>query len=37
MSWDSEKYKHQELTQTIIRVFYEVYNELGAWFFGERK
>ena len=32
MSWDSEKYKHQELTQTIIRVFYEVYNELGHGF-----
>lgn len=29
MTWDSESYKHQELTQVIIEVFYDVYNELG--------
>jgi GxxExxY protein len=32
MSWDPENYKHQELTQVIIQVFYEVYNELGHGF-----
>ena len=32
MGWDPEKYKHQELTQVIIQVFYEVYNELGYGF-----
>jgi GxxExxY protein len=32
MSWDPEKYKHQELTEVIIGVFYEVYNELGYGF-----
>lgn len=26
------KYKHSELTQTIIGIFYEVYNELGFGF-----
>jgi GxxExxY protein len=32
MTWDSESYKHQELTQAIIQVFYDVYNELGYGF-----
>jgi GxxExxY protein len=32
MNWDPESYKHQELTQAIILVFYEVYNELGHGF-----
>jgi GxxExxY protein len=32
MAWDPENYKHQELTQVIIQVFYEVYNELGHGF-----
>ena len=32
MTWDPENYKHQELTQAIIQVFYEVYNELGHGF-----
>src|SRR3981081_2894874 len=32
MSWDSVQYKHQELTQIILGVFYEVYNELGHGF-----
>ncbi|MBZ5681841.1 MAG: GxxExxY protein [Acidobacteriia bacterium] len=32
MTWDPESYKHQELTQAIILVFYEVYNELGHGF-----
>jgi GxxExxY protein len=32
MSWDPEKYKHQELTEVIIGAFYEVYNELGYGF-----
>ena len=32
MTWDSVQYKHQELTQTILGVFYEVYNELGHGF-----
>ena len=32
MPWDSKSYKHQELTQAIIEVFYEVYNELGHGF-----
>jgi GxxExxY protein len=32
MGWDPENYKHQELTQVIIQVFYEVYNELGHGF-----
>lgn len=32
MNWDPENYKHQELTQVIIQVFYEVYNELGHGF-----
>ena len=32
MTWDPEKYKHQELTEVIIGAFYEVYNELGYGF-----
>jgi GxxExxY protein len=32
MTWDPQEYKHQELTQAIIQVFYEVYNELGHGF-----
>ena len=32
MSWDPEKYKHQELTEVIFGAFYEVYNELGYGF-----
>jgi GxxExxY protein len=32
MNWDPVEYKHQELTQAIIRAFYEVYNELGHGF-----
>ncbi len=32
MSWNPEEYKHQELTQAIIQVFYDVYNELGHGF-----
>ena len=32
MVWDTQKYKHQELTQAIIQVFFEVYNELGHGF-----
>ncbi len=32
MSWDPENYKHHELTQVIIQVFCEVYNELGHGF-----
>ena len=32
MTWDPLEYKHQELTQAIIHVFYEVYNELGHGF-----
>lgn len=29
---DERRYKHQELTEQIIGVFYEVYNELGQGF-----
>lgn len=29
---DERRYKHQELTETIIGIFYEVYNELGSGF-----
>lgn len=29
---DGRRYKHKELTETIIGVFYEVYNELGSGF-----
>ena len=29
---DERRYKHQELTEVIIGVFYEVYNELGFGF-----
>jgi GxxExxY protein len=32
MHWDPANYKHQELTEAIIRAFYEVYNELGHGF-----
>jgi GxxExxY protein len=32
MTWDPVHYKHQELTQLILGVFYEVYNELGHGF-----
>jgi len=32
MSWDLANYKHQELTETVIQAFYEVYNELGHGF-----
>ena|ERR1700680_1087888 len=32
MDWDPANYKHQEVTQAIIRVFYDVYNELGHGF-----
>ena len=32
MAWDPEDYKHQELTQVIIQIFFEVYNELGHGF-----
>ena len=32
MDWDPASYKHQEVTQVIIQVFYEVYNELGHGF-----
>jgi GxxExxY protein len=32
MKWDPELYKHQELTQAIIGVFFQVYNELGHGF-----
>jgi len=32
MRWDPTNYKHQELTEAIIRTFYEVYNELGHGF-----
>jgi hypothetical protein len=35
---DRRRYKHQELTQTIVGVFYEVRNELGHLAFdNERK
>jgi len=32
MHWDPLSYKHQELTEAIIRTFYEIYNELGHGF-----
>jgi GxxExxY protein len=32
MNADERRYKHQELTETIIGIFYEVYNELGHGF-----
>jgi GxxExxY protein len=32
MDWDPAEYKHKELTQVIIQVFFEVYNELGYGF-----
>jgi GxxExxY protein len=28
-SFDPSRYKHQETTKTVLRCFYEVYNELG--------
>lgn len=30
--YDPEKFKHRELTERIIGVFYDVYNELGFGF-----
>ena len=32
MNTDAHRFKHGEITQKIIRVFYEVYNELGYGF-----
>ena len=32
MNTDEHRFKHGEITQKIIRVFYEVYNELGHGF-----
>lgn len=32
MNTDEARLKHRQLTQTIIGVFYEVYNELGHGF-----
>jgi len=32
LPWDPANYKYQELTEAIIRAFYEVYNELGHGF-----
>jgi len=32
MNTDSHRFKHGEITQKIIRVFYDVYNELGHGF-----
>jgi GxxExxY protein len=32
MSTDTHKFKHREITQRIIGVFYEVYNDLGYGF-----
>src|SRR5260370_3374545 len=32
MTWDPANYKHQELTQVILGVFFEVYNERGCGF-----
>jgi len=32
MPWDAASYKHQQITEAIIRCFYEVYNELGYGF-----
>ena len=37
MEPQSESLKHRELTETIIGVFYDVYNELGLLFDNERK
>jgi GxxExxY protein len=31
-SFDPARYKHQEITRTILRCFYDVYNELGFGF-----
>src|SRR2546423_12555908 len=33
MDTDEHRFKHKEITDQIIRVFYEVYNELGHGFF----
>jgi hypothetical protein len=27
---------HSEITEKVIGIFFEVYNELGGWFSGER-
>jgi len=32
MNTDAHRFKHGEVTEKIIRVFYEVYNELGYGF-----
>ena len=32
MNTDEHRFKHGDITQKIIRVFYEVYNELGHGF-----
>jgi GxxExxY protein len=32
VDWQPQDYKHQELTRGVIRVFYDVYNELGHGF-----
>ena len=32
MEWRADEYKHQDVTDKIIGVFYEVYNELGYGF-----
>ena len=32
MPWDAASYKHQQITEAVIRCFYEVYNELGYGF-----
>jgi len=32
MPWDPAAYKHQKVTESVIQVFYEVYNELGHGF-----
>lgn len=32
MYWDPENYKHQDVTEAVIQVFYKVYNELGHGF-----
>ena len=32
MRWDDANFKHQQLTESVIGVFYQVYNELGYGF-----
>jgi GxxExxY protein len=32
MNTDSHRFKHREITEKIIKIFYEVYNELGHGF-----